>query len=575
VATLAAAVAARPALDFALSIQDAPGLRLITFHTDQGRVRVYLPDRIVAGAPFSGTVEAVAEGASSDTADYQVEIDGSVVTPAMRHFHVTPPTTTGRIPLILRSPRSGELGRTDVATTTAEPESDSPGSELRLPPIVESTAPIPILGALDGDSTHTRFELNGQSCDILTEVADRAMAMCGRTGPATPPVGRLPYRIESGTATAHGTVRAVAVRLDDVPLQLENAVRGKIRLSVDGLRGLEEELELRIEVQTPTLVILDSHPPADYFPHRREDLFLQPLDFVKTDRLRVDRMLSGIQNGGRADPIVVTARLVIPTTARELVEHVLRAPRVNMSRAPGEEAAAKLAPLGDRGLALVAGFLRDPQLAFAATEVLLLDETRAAPFMLPALPGMGGQPLETALAAYRRLATQEPGFPFRRELHDAARRVLEAGGASREALFTLGVVGTAADEDLLVGVSRAQEAASPTLASPLLHAAVAALARLGSTAHIERIKSGLRTTVKTPADAMFFERFADDAAFTERTEFVPLLCGHLSDPSWWWGDYGDAPASSAEAAIRAILHIPVTSTNLTQVCGKANDRDQR
>jgi len=85
-----------------------------------------------------------------------------------------------------------------------------------------------------------------------------------------------------------------------------------------------------------------------------------------------------------------------------------------------------------------------------------------------------------------------------------------------------------------------------------MNAAEAVLGRLGSAEHIANIKTRLSMVVKTSADAEVFMRAANDAQFVGREEFVPILCGHLKDPSWWFGDYGYSPASGAAVAINAI-----------------------
>jgi hypothetical protein len=256
---------------------------------------------------------------------------------------------------------------------------------------------------------------------------------------------------------------------------------------------------------------------------------------------------------------------------QELVEQILRAPRQNTRTSLGAEAAARLALLGDGALPVVAGFLGDGGLPWEAENALLQDKTRAAPFVLAAVPNMRGQYIDMALSAYRRLAAEDSTFAFRHELYDAARFVLDRDRLHLEAILTLGVVGTAADESLLEEIYRERAATLRSGASfdRVFHAAGAALARLGSAVHVEHIKAGLRARVRKEDDATIFERFAEDAEFVGRQDFVPLLCGHVNDRSWWHGDVVNPPSWIAMSAVYAITHTPVTPTSPREICGKS------
>jgi len=165
-------------------------------------------------------------------------------------------------------------------------------------------------------------------------------------------------------------------------------------------------------------------------------------------------------------------------------------------------------------------------------------------------------------------ANEDSGFPYRRELHQAARAVLERK-ESVHATYALAATGTDSDIPMLEAIylrqQKAQGGASP--ASPYLTATEAALARLGSSEQIEKIKAGLRTVVKTGEDSAIFIRAANQAAFAGREEFVPLLCAHLDDPHWWYGDYGIFPGANAVEAINAIRHSKLSPPEIAAACG--------
>jgi len=446
---------------FGLKYELRPGLQIITFHTQQGQVRVTLPDLILAGQAFSGTAEAILEGASTATSIYIVELGQQQAVVKDRALRFTAPAEAGLVPLILRDFREDEIARFALAISSRDAAPRGAGGKWRgdgfwVPDLIESTAAIPLLGPFDGNSATTGFKLGGVVCEAVTEVPGRAMAQCRdfRGAPTVKP-GVVRYEITKSGTKAEGETRAVALQLSGVPTELANGKFVKMRLVLSGLAGIARDAEIKIENFTPTVVILDRDPPINYFPHNLEHFFIHPKD-VKADGTYVtERSLMGIQHG---DPIEIRANLVIPTTPHEAVEQILRTPRINFSKYPGVEHTEALAPFGNDMFPLVAEFLTDGELAWAAEDVLLADRAKAAPLVFAAIPKMSGQPLGIAMETYRRWAQEDSAFPYKRELHDAARDLLERGGGGTEAIFALAAVGTGADMPALEKVYQEQKA---------------------------------------------------------------------------------------------------------------------
>jgi hypothetical protein len=260
----------------------------------------------------------------------------------------------------------------------------------------------------------------------------------------------------------------------------------------------------------------------------------------------------------------------MPLTPHEVVEQVLRTPRVNFSKTPAQEHAEALKSLGEDSLPLLADFLTgDFDLSYEALQTMLLDPDRAAPLVIAAIPRMQRQqPRELALGEYTRMAQGGPAFSYRRELLEAALSALTPGGylsASMAAVNALGVVGSESDFPILEQVyqSQSDERSGNAL---IRDASEAALARLGSQPHIANIKAQLGVVVKNTEDAAVFERGAKSAVFTGNRDFIPLLCAHLHDPSWSFEDYGVSPAGTAEMAIFALLHKPFDAKGVEADC---------
>jgi hypothetical protein len=554
-------VAQTPAAPYGLKVSTQPGLLIVTFQTQQGSVRAYLPDQLSPGEPFSGTVEAPPEGASSAPSGYFLQLADQQIMVKSRTFNWIAPAEVGTFPLLLKDFQGNELAHYDLFVSMVPHPQPVVPEQFRVPDVVQSNTPIPVLGPFDGNSASTAFKLGGIAAEVLTEVPGKAIILssANQTGPMHYEVAKSSHRSEAET-------RVLSVRLTGLPTSFKNGKHSKIQLAVNGLAGIKQNTEIKLEIVTPALVSIEGYPPLSFGPHNLEYIYIHPEEVSKDGTYTTRRTLHGIQPG----PIQMLANVVMPLTPHEVVEQILRTPRVNFSRTPAQEHAEALKPLGDQTLPLLAEFLTgDYVLAYEALQVMLLDPDRAAALVIAAIPNMHQQPLEIALGAYAQWARGNPAFLYRRQLHDAAFGVLaHGGGASMETIGALGIVGSESDFPILEQVYRSQS--ESTSGNALIRdASEAALARLGSQTHIANIKAQLGVVVKNTADAAVFERGARSAVFTDNKDFIPLLCTHLHDPSWNFGDYGESPSGSAELAIYALLHKRIDSKGVEAECKSA------
>jgi hypothetical protein len=552
-----------PVMPFGLKVTTQPGLLIVTFQTQQGTVRAYLPDKLFAGESFSGTVEAPPEGASSAPSGYFLQLADQQVMVRNHTFNWTTPAEGGLIPLRLKDFEGTELGHYDlfIRTYGPRPETHIP-EQFRVPDVIQSKAPIPALGPFDGNSKSTSFKLGGIPAEVLTEIPGKAMFFCNRglAGPAR-------YEISKSAHKSEGETRVLSVRLGKLPASFKNGKRYKFQLSVSGLAGIRQNTEIRLEIMTPTLVSIEEDPPIRYSPHNLEYIFIRPEDVRKDGTYATRRVLQGIQPGA----VEMQANVIMPLTPHEVVEQILRTPRVDFSKRPAQEHAEALKSIGEDPLPLLAEFLTgDFDLAYEALQTMLLDSDRAATLVIAAIPRMNQQPLEIALETYTRSARDNPAFLYRRELRDAALSVL-LHGPSMTAIRALGVVGSESDFPILEQIYRTQS--DERSGNPLIRdASEAALARLGSQPHIANIKAQLSVIVKNTGDAAVFEEGARSAMFTDSKDFIPLLCTHLHDRSWDFGDYAESPSGTAELAIDALLHERIYGKELEVACRAATPK---
>ena len=118
-------------------------------------------------------------------------------------------------------------------------------------------------------------------------------------------------------------------------------------------------------------------------------------------------------------------------------------------------------------------------------------------------------------------------MPWRSDLHQLALRELGAGRISRDAIYVLALTGDANDTILLEQIyARGEEPASE-----------AALARLGSSYHLNMIETKLRMALSPETEesekfnhAVEASSAIEAAGFSGNERFIPLLCSHLQDP---------------------------------------------
>lgn len=536
---------------YSLKVETRPGLLILTFQIRDGFVRVYLPDELSAGRPFSGSLDVPPAWSGGEFGSYSLEFAGQRAGIWQERFHWTAPATEGLTPLLLKDGHGNEVARYEVAIRAdARPSVVKNADEFRVPDVVQSGSPIPVLGPFDGDSASTRFKLGACQAKVLAEIPGKTIVRCTDAA-----VGPVRYELSKGGVTSEGQTRNIAIHVSGIPKSdrsYRNDRPSTLRVRVSGLAGMEKAIEIRIESLTAALL---GTSDMTSFGRAVAYISIDPKDVRRDGAYRT----SASADATRPGAMEIVASVVIPLTPHDQVAQILRTPCKEYSTKPEYHGNAEaLKPFGTQALPLLAEFLTDSQLDYPALHLMLLDADRAAPLVMAAIPEMRGQALDVALDTYRNGARDNPGFLYRRELHDAAVAVLAhdqkiSGQENEEAILTLGVVGSDSDMPLLERIYQ-RNSNSTTGVALVRDVSEAALARLGVPAHIANIKARLRVEVKAPEDVAAFERLARMAAFTDNKEFVPYLCRHLGDPYWDFGDYALIPTVTAAQAIVTLEH---------------------
>lgn len=204
----------------------------------------------------------------------------------------------------------------------------------------------------------------------------------------------------------------------------------------------------------------------------------------------------------------------------------------------------------DQPVTTLADFLGDKKLSTWAVESMMEID---APAAAPLLAQNAREPdREKIFKFYYALGLVNP-MPWSSDLHRLALKELEAGRLSRSAIYVLGLTGDANDIPLLEQIYARE---TGYLRSP----SEAALARLGSSFHLNNIEMELRATLRP--ETMKSDEFEhavqatdaiDAAGFSGSERFVPLLCSHLYDDAAMSVDQLAIPANSAAQALSLIV----------------------
>ena len=235
------------------------GLQTATFDTFSGTVTVNLPEDIVAGDTFSGTVVAEPDGDSdkkkeknrSALAGYLFELSehprGKVGDGRLK---LDVPETPGTATLILREVRKGkpgrEVGRVEIPIRDTAPEIP----DFRLPTLTQQNVPLRVSGPFDGDLESSALSIGGVEALPLAESPRGAIF---RSPPGV--VGVAPISLhERGEPVAEGEVRSIATTLSAPKANLAAGESTTLTTRVSGLEDLNEDIPLRLRFWPPAII---------------------------------------------------------------------------------------------------------------------------------------------------------------------------------------------------------------------------------------------------------------------------------------------------------------------------------
>jgi len=216
---------------------------------------------------------------------------------------------------------------------------------------------------------------------------------------------------------------------------------------------------------------------------------------------------------------------------RAVVLGLLQAPQPGTMKEIARARGRTLRALDFDALPVAYEFLSDDTLSSDAAYAMLgADEPRALAMIFGSIPQSGPN---IQRIAFTWFLDQYPAFDqsINIEARTAALRTLDpvrSTANAEAALYVLGLTGSAAD----LGVLEFHAVNFRTGSRGMRDASHAALLRLGSQAHIDRMRALL--TVPLDPAATYQQGVAlalalQKASFSGRAEFVPAVCGHVQD----------------------------------------------
>jgi hypothetical protein len=260
------------------------GLAAVTFTTPQGKVRVYLPDDMMAGDHISGTVVADPAGEgdvdvnknANALSEFTVSVNGHTLTlralPRMTGAGITS-VFTGQVasgPATVALMSNGKVIASAPLPVRPAPD-PAISSGVQLPVLAQAGQPLLIRGNFDGDMQNTKCSVAGAEAPILAESPRQAVVRipAGTPGPTEITV------TENGAAT-NGTVRVISIKLSAGRTKLVSGEQTTLEVRVEGLQGLtappgQPPLRVTVTDLTPAVVQIVGQP-------QRSDFTIAPAD---------------------------------------------------------------------------------------------------------------------------------------------------------------------------------------------------------------------------------------------------------------------------------------------------------
>jgi hypothetical protein len=331
------------------TVTTSGGLKVVTFDTKPGTVRVNLPDDIRPGDTVSGTLEVEPKGNTTETVDANMqELRKMEMRVGSREIEELPALKPDFTKLALLTPGVTREGLAETQNVSFTVPKDSRGFSMyvidgvdnkeissanidvvadlilnppsgglpRFPLIGQQGRPVQIFGPFDGESSNTTlaarilnvtavrtkvedFEKNTENVSggfgLIKPLAESPrkvvfIAPVNVTGPYT-------INVKDGDNVFTGNSRNIGVQLSAPKTNLMRGEKTVVTIEVSGLAGIIKEVPLQ----------LDSKGVITMEGGSFQNLRIKPQEVSLDGRYRTNRTITGVQAGGFS----VTATVIV------------------------------------------------------------------------------------------------------------------------------------------------------------------------------------------------------------------------------------------------------------------------
>ena len=237
------------------TLQTVNGLHTISYELENGSVYIYLPEKIVAGKEFSGSVAIYPKGNSSREQSknlkklkaYKVIVLNKGFLAGIKKFSLN--TSSNVANISLSNSEGKNLGRKQVKFEIKPPLSAD--TRLSLPSHIANGVNTSFYGVFDGNLGNTTVKANGKSLDV---VAESPVQIALRPDNITSTSSKL--EITDGDNSYTGQCNSIYYTLNVGPTDLKRGQSTYFDATIHGVGTIEESLFYTVVNVTTAVVTL-------------------------------------------------------------------------------------------------------------------------------------------------------------------------------------------------------------------------------------------------------------------------------------------------------------------------------
>ena len=238
------------------TLQTVNSVHTLSYELENGNIYIYLPEKIVANKPFSGTVAIYPKGNSTREQSKNLEklkkikiaALGKEFLAGIKTLSLT--STASEADISLKTPAGKVISSTRVQLDL-KPQL-SPDTPLTLPGHIANSVNTSFYGVFDGNITNTTVKANGKALEV---VAESPVQIALRPENLTSTSSTI--EISDGASNYQGQCNSIYYTLKVGPTNLKRGQSTYFDATIHGVGTIQEPLSYTVVNDTPNIVRLD------------------------------------------------------------------------------------------------------------------------------------------------------------------------------------------------------------------------------------------------------------------------------------------------------------------------------